>query len=206
MTETIKVATVITPFFVNKLDRNHLGNILDGLVQLNVVIRSNGNGGKDCIVNSLPDSNKLFYLPSNPFYSLDSSVVVPDHSLADNKLTELFKGYNKYTNEQKNRLRYTLYSLAGSELQRKSDIVFILRCNNYTKHPVNHELYKGAILIAHELGIHIVNLSSKAKGGKNVKGNTKDKSDAKNRNRSLVWHSPTNTKCRTSTPTNESTD
>lgn len=206
MTETVKVATVITPFFVNKLDRNHLGNILDGLVQLGVVIRSNGNGGKDCIVNSLPDSNKLFYLPSNPFYSLESSIVVTDHSLADTKLTELFKGYSQYTDEQKNRLRYTLYSLAGSGLQRKSDTVFILRCSKYTKHPVNHELYKGAILIANELGIHTVNLNSKAKGGKDVQDNPKDKSNAKNRNRSSVWHSPTNTKRRTPTTTNESTD
>lgn len=206
MTDTIKVATVITPFFINKLDRNHLNSILAGLVQLGVVIRSNGNGGKDCVVNSLPDSNKLFYLASNPFYSLDSSIVVQDHSLADSKLTALFKGYSKYTDEQKNRLRYTLYSLAGSELQRKSDTVFILRCNNYTKHPVNHELYKGAILIAHELGIHIVNLSSKAKGGKHVKDDTKDKSSTKSRNRSFVWHSPTNTKRRAPTSINESTD
>ena len=74
-----------------------------------------------------------------------------------------FSSENKFPEDKKMRLRASLYSLAGTTLQRHSDIAIVLRCKSYSKHPVNHELYKGAIRIANELGIHIVNINSRVK-------------------------------------------
>lgn len=165
MSVDLKIATVITPYFIKKPDRNHLNNIINGLVHLNVIFRSNGNGGTDNVVNkSVPNPNKLFYLPSQPFYSLESQIELPiANKEGEEFLNKIFKGYDKFPEDKKMRLRASLYSLAGTTLQRHSDIAIVLRCKSYSKHPVNHELYKGAIRIANELGIHIVNINSRVK-------------------------------------------
>ena len=177
-----KIVTLVIPFYINNIDRKHVTSVLEALNVMGGVIRSNGNGGKNGVLSNLKidEKDKVYYLPSPSFYSLgqDPRIVITDdkREKADIFLATVFNNYDKYPDKDKEMLRVSLFSLAGLNLDSKSDIAVVYRPPAKSEqHPCNQRLYSGAIRIANYLRIKIININSRL--GVNNNGKTSSCSD-----------------------------
>lgn len=157
----IKIATVVIPHYLNKINRLFVRECIETILDLGNAVRSNGSGGIDSSLNI--DSDMLVrYLPSDPYYGFTNDNPHPseEQKLAAYKIAlQFYPNMKTWEQTEQDKLLATVFSIYGYN-GNASDLILIYK-GIHRKHKNDSLLYNAAVKIAKASGIKIKYLTAR---------------------------------------------